>query len=190
MIDLTNAIKIGEGNERVCYEHPNDNSKVIKVTKQNIKSREQNKIDNVYYKYLQEKDIDCSHLPSCYGYIKTTLGEGLIFDKISNYDGSDAFTFEYMLRHNLLEYEIQKKILNDLVEYIVDNNILFIDVSLPNIICHKDIEGKYRLVIIDGLGSRHLGLKFWLYRNFSFLAKRKIEKQIKKLYENFEKLPK
>ena len=27
MIDLINAVKIGEGNERVCYEHPNDNLK-------------------------------------------------------------------------------------------------------------------------------------------------------------------
>ncbi len=190
MIDLNNALKVGEGTERVCYEHPNDNSKVIKVTKKGVKSREQNKIDSVYYKYLEEKNVDFSHLPLCYGYIRTTLGNGLIFDKVSNYDGSDIYTFEYVLKYNLLENEIQKKILRDLVEYIVDNNILFIDVSLPNIVCHKDIEGKYRLVIIDGLGSRHLGLKFWLYRNFSFLAKRKIEKQIKKLYENFEKLPK
>ncbi len=190
MIDLTNALQIGEGNERVCYGYPNDNSKVIKVTKQNVKSREQNKIDSVYYKYLENKDVDYSHLPLCYGYIKTTLGDGLIFDKISNYDGSDAYTFEYVLKHNLLKYESQKKILNDLVEYIVDNNILFIDVSLSNLMCYKDVEGKYKLVIVDGLGSRHLGLKFWFYRNFSFLTKRKIKKQMKKLYANFEELVK
>ena len=189
MINLTNAVEIGEGNERICYEHPKDNSKVIKITKKGVKSRKQNKIDMVYYKYLEKKAIDCSHLPLCYGYLQTTLGEGVVFDKVSN-DHSDTFTFEYIVMNNLLDKQIQKKILNDLVEYIVTNNILFIDVSLSNLICYRGPEGKYKLMIVDGLGSRHLGLKFWIYRNFTYLAKRKIGKQIKKLYANFEKLEK
>ena len=188
MIDLTNAIKIGEGNERVCYAHPNDDLKVIKVTKEGIKSREQNKIDSIYYAYLEKENIDCRYLPLCYGYAETNLGQGLIFDKILNDDGSETFTFEYVLKHKFLNKEAGEKILSDLVQYIVENNILFIDVSLSNLICHRDIEGKYRLFIVDGLGSRHLGLKFWFYRNFLFLSRKKIEKQIKKLYSNFDEL--
>lgn len=190
MIDLSKASVIGEGNERICYQHPNNKSKVIKITKSDVKSRKQNEIDSIYYKYLQVKGIDFSHLAICYGYEKTNLGNGLVFENISNEDNSKIFTFEDILKNKSLDYNVLKTMLDNLANYLMDNKILFVDVGLSNLICKKDTNGEYKLIIIDGLGSRHLGLKFWLYRNFLFLAKIKIDKQIKKLYASFEKMVK
>ena len=52
--------------------------------------------------------------------------------------------------------------LNILQQSLEDNKIVFADVSESNILCRRDEHGDYRLVIIDGLGTRHLGLKFWM----------------------------
>ena len=52
--------------------------------------------------------------------------------------------------------------LKSLQQFLEVNTIVFADVSESNILCCRDERGDYRLVIIDGLGTRHLGFKFWL----------------------------
>ena len=189
MIDLKNAIKIGEGNSRVCYVDPTDSSKIIKVEKKtnfdNYKPN--NKIENIYMKFLMRKNKDLSHLPQYYGLVETTLGNGVVFDMIENCDQSKIFSLQEVIEHELLSDEIVRKLLFELIKYLRDNTILFVDISFDNILCKKTLEG-YKLIIIDGLGSRKLKINFWLYMKFEFLAKRKVLKQTKQMIFNYEKM--
>lgn len=181
MIDLTNAINIGEGNSRICYLNPKDTSKIIKIEKDKNSEdyKPNNKIEDIYMKFLISKNKDLSQLPQYYGLIETNFGYGVVFDKIENFDKSKVFSFREAIEEEFLSNEIAGKLLFELINYLRDNIILFVDISFDNILCKKTIEG-YKLIIIDGLGSRKLKINFWLYMKFEFLAKRKVLKQTKK----------
>ncbi|MBT3192407.1 MAG: hypothetical protein HN341_07615 [Verrucomicrobia bacterium] len=151
---------IGKGNERLCYVHPEDPSKVIKIAYR--KYRDQNEIDAIYHEYLEKKGVDLTHINRCYGWIEIDDTRGLVFERVVNHDGSTPKTIKNMILDGDFAQADVVPYLNELQQYLEDTKIIFADVSESNILCCKNEHGDYRLVIIDGLGSRHLGLKFWL----------------------------
>ncbi len=185
---LDNSLLLGKGNERLCYIHPADETKVIKITYKNI--RNQSMIEYIYYEYLEKRGVDFSHITHCYGWIDIDDTKGLVFDRVSNSDGSKIFSLSQSIKENILNLNHHKKLLKELENYLLKNYIIFADVSLENILCVKQEDGDYKLVIIDGLGSRHLGIKFWLYRHVIFYTKYKLKHQWKKVMQNFIQLQK
>ena len=123
----------------------------------------------------------------CYDYVDTNLGKGLIFDKVLNYDETLSSSFRDLIMNRVITFAEQKVLLNELKEYLEDNEILFIDNTLKNIFCKEIEKGKYKLIIIDGLGAKRKGIKFWLYLHSRNYTKYKIKKQwikFMKLYKN------
>ncbi|BFU76837.1 PhoP regulatory network protein YrbL [Arcobacter sp. 15-2] len=185
---LNDDLLIAKGSGRACYIHPEDSTKVIKVTysEEGI-SNDQNFIDYEYSKYLRKHKKNLSNLVLSYDFIKTNLGDGLVFDRIMNYDQSSVKSFRYLLAKKIITVEEQKKLLTELNEYLEKEDILFIDNSLTNILCQKDKENNYKLMIVDGLGAKRRGLKFWLYLNCSLYRKYKVKKQWIKLMKSYKK---
>ncbi|PHO09807.1 hypothetical protein CPG37_07280 [Malaciobacter canalis] len=179
---LSNKYFLAKGGERDCYIYPNNKTKLIKIlySKEALKNH-QNRLDYIYFKHLEKKGKDISKIAKCYDFVNTNLGEGLIFDRIMDYDGVPSKSFRYLVAHNLLTREEQKRLLKDLKTYLEKNKILFHDNSMTNIFYKKLDKNKATLVIVDGLGAKRLGLKFWLYRNVPFYRNYKIKKQWKKL---------
>ena len=188
-LDLSRAQLLGSGNERLCYVHPEDPSKVIKVNRKGVKGREQNRIEAVYYRNLRWWEVSFHHLPKCRGWIETSEGKGLMFDRITNADGTAPATFDEALRLGAVTEQEGRQMLKALGAYLLENSILFADVALSNIIYRQSAEGG-KLIIVDGLGSRHCGPKFWLYRNVRLLSRMRIRRQLARLQQNFDTLVK
>lgn len=186
LIQLNKSLIFAEGGERVCYDHPEDNNKIIKIEKENSLNS-QNKLEEVYYRFLESKKISFDHLANCYGYIETNYGKGLVFEKIVDYNGESSHDFRYYLRNNMLGEKIEKELLKDLENYLYENRILFIDVSTVNLCCQEVEPGIYKLVIFDGLGGRRYGMKFLLYMFSKKLTLYKIKKQWKLFYSNYQR---
>ena len=55
------------------------------------------------------------------------------------------------------------------------NNILFVDCGLHNILVQEYEHKKYRLIVIDGLGGRRIGWRFYLYLKSKLFTKYKIK---------------
>lgn len=183
-IKLNEDILIAQGGEKICYTHPADSNKVIKIARKN------NKIlilEDIYMRYLKKHDKSFSHLPVYYGKINTNLGNGLVYERVLDYDNKESKSFKYYIANRLISYEIQRELIGGLGEYLKNNNILFIDNDLHNIFCKKISKDNYKLIIIDGLGAKRLGFKFWLYRNSKLFTKYKIKKQWKKLKYKYKK---
>ena len=177
-IILTDKDFIARGGERDCYLHPLDDKKVIKIVHgySDIINRNQNDLDYKYFKFLEKLKVPFSNITRCYGYIDTNLGKGLIFDKVFDYNGKISITFlDTIIQNKFTKYE-ENELVEDLKNYLFKNNILFIDIGLYNVLCCEYEEGKYRLIIIDGLGGRRTGIKFWLYLNSKIFIKYKIIK--------------
>ena len=183
---LDDTLLLAKGNERWCYIHPDDDSKVIKITHKVKDGRSQNLLEAAYYRCLQEKGTPLTHLADCYGWIEIAGQKGLVFERIRDYDGNTALTLNQIIRGKLLSLEKIKSLLDDLIDYLEENKIVFVDSSFDNIICQRLKDGSYRLVIIDGLGGRRLGWKFWLYCHLPVYLNYKVKRQGKKVLRNLE----
>ena len=102
-----------------------------------------------------------------------------------NHDHTFSISFKEYLEKKVFFYEEELRLVNDLQEYLFQNEILFIDVDLSNLFCQEESAGKFKLVIVDGLGARRLNWKFYLYLVSSWYRRYKIKKQWKKFYNNY-----
>ncbi|MPL90793.1 hypothetical protein SDC9_36849 [bioreactor metagenome] len=158
---LIDNLFIKKGTGRVVYLHPYDNSKIIKISIEKKLYRDQNIIENIYYSYLFKRNIPMNNIVKCYGYVNTNLGKGLVFDKVCDYTGVISKTYSQAITNQNISKDILLKLFNDLKQYISLNDILFIDTAFGNIMCCEYEKGKYKLIIIDGLGGSNI-LRFFL----------------------------
>jgi hypothetical protein len=176
VIDLGAARLLGTGHERACYVHPCDERLVIKVNRPAVRSRRQNHIDHFYLAALQLRGVPDTHLPRQHGFVSTTLGEGLVVDRIVNCDGSDAITMPQGLSHGQISRREARNMLAELYEHLLTHGVVMVDVGLANVVCRRVASG-WAAVVIDGLGARHLGWKLRLRARWPFLARIKLRRQ-------------
>lgn len=183
---LKPANLIGKGNERICYTHPTDESKLIKV--QYRQDRNQNLIDAIYYAHLKKQGADFTHIANCYEWIDIDTHKGLIFEKVTDYNGQCSQTLSVVVLNHILNKKQTWALITELQQYLIKNRIIFADISEDNILCQEHSPGEYRLVIIDGLGARNLGLKFFLQRKFTPYTNSTIQHQWTKLFLRVNRL--
>lgn len=186
-INLTKEFFIAKGGERECYIHPKDNSKVVKIIHRKGKNNEQNQLEYKYTNFLKAKNRSFEHITKCYGFVDTNLGKGLVFDRVLDYTNEQSKSFKEYVLNSSLPIDTEKKLIEELKNYIFSNDILFIDVDLSNLFCKEYEKGKYKLIIIDGLGARRIGFRFSLYLKSKIFTKYKMKKQWKKFWQNYLK---
>ena len=142
-------------------------------------------IEYIYYDYLKERQADLTHLPECYGWVDTSEGRGLVFDNIVNYDGSEVIRLHDLFKGKGVMPDSIESLIHELAAYLENNTIIYSDVSYANIICQKVDKDHFKLVIIDGLGARHAGMKFWMYRHIYPYAQYIAKRQGQKLLDKF-----
>ncbi|WP_222718374.1 YrbL family protein [Aliarcobacter vitoriensis] len=191
-IELTKHDIIARGGERDCYIHPLDSTKVIKIMYETngimAYNGARNDIEYKYFKFLEKSNTPFSHITKCYGFVETNVGKGLVFDKVYDYNGQTSTSFLDILMQKKLTKKKENNMILELKEYIFENNILFIDYGLDNILCCQYEKDNYKLIIIDGLGSKRNGFKLWLYLNSKIYTKYKIITQWKKLLRLIERV--
>jgi hypothetical protein len=178
---------LAKGGERSCYIHPEDNKKLVKVIHAKENLNQQNDVEEIYMNYLDKRSVDLSHIAKYYGKVSTNLGDGLIYERVLNYDGSETKSLRYSMVYKTIPLNILEELLQELKNYLEKNRILFVDTSLTNIFCKKIDNKNYKLIIVDGLGAKRLGFKFWLYRHCKIYTKYKIKRQWTKLMSMYYK---
>jgi thymidylate kinase len=176
-VDLSTAQLLGEGNERSCFAHPTDPGLVIKVKRHGRPSRGQNRIDRLYSDALAGRGVPFDHIPRCHGAVATSLGEGLVCERIRDADDGSSLPLAEAVRRCVLAREHADRLLDGLFAYLRRHWIVFADVGDSNLLCQRLANGDVRLVIIDGLGARHPGLKLRLHSQIPVMARVKLRKQ-------------
>jgi len=184
MIDLTQAVVLGEGNERRCVVHPHDDTLVIKVPRRDRTGRQQNVIEHQYLSSLQRRRASFAHVPLYHGRCETSCGEGIICERISDGDGGSSTRVDVAVQRGVLTRERALAMLDTLLAHLLQHWIVFADVGGGNVVCQQKTDGDLRLVIIDGLGARHPGFKLWAQSTLPWLARAKTRKQWPKLLAN------
>ena len=172
ILQLT-AEPIGVGQERICYRHPEDDSRIIKIQKG--ESNKQTRRELKLYKHLSRRKMsNFEHIPRYYGMVQTNQGEGFVVDLISDFDGSVSKSLWWHFKQGYPVAEFTPY-LDELRQYLLDNLIVFsVDMGRYNILFQKTSPGQARLVVIDGLGN-HSAIN-WL-DNIDYFARRKVERR-------------
>ena len=166
--------EIGRGKERICYLHPYDNTKIIKVI-HTSKSKQMKRELIIYNQLKNRQNINYDHIPNFYGEVVTDRGTGYIFDVVINSDKTISKSLHYYLKSGFSLEEFHSQ-LEQLKAYLFSHKILFCnDVSYEgNILVKENIDGSLRLIIIDGLGD--VILFNWINK-IDYLLKQKIKRR-------------
>ncbi|GHX99871.1 hypothetical protein VCSRO161_2721 [Vibrio cholerae] len=85
MKDFTQWPVIGRGNERVCYQNPDDPSRCVKVSRKEKSKQSQREIR--YFQYLVKRQVAFTHIPRFYSVIQTDRYLGLEQERVLDSQG-------------------------------------------------------------------------------------------------------
>ncbi|SNY97991.1 PhoP regulatory network protein YrbL [Halomonas sp. hl-4] len=175
---------IGKGNKRICFQHPGNKSLCVKVAHRKDGWKE-NIIEWLYIKSLNLKSIDTSHLAMCHGWTSTNFGHGLVFDRVVNFDGTNALTLKDFLKNDVLNVDQEKiaELVSSLKLWALKNGVAVIEPNEVNIMV-RDTGGILELVLVDGVGGRE---RFSVKNLMYVFSKKYSNRKTKKQFLAFEK---
>ncbi|RVU84583.1 hypothetical protein EOL70_09990 [Leucothrix sargassi] len=176
--------ELGRGKERVCYTHPQDDTKVVKVVYADVTKQMDREIA-VYEQLGSRADISYDHIPRYYQTVETDQGQGYVFDVVTNSDGTTAKPLHWYLQNGARLSDFSEQ-LNTLRAYFLKHAIVFCnDMSYDgNIIVRERSDGSKKLMVIDGLGD--VSFIQWPNR-FDVFARRKITRRWERLMQRLNK---
>ncbi|MBK1792190.1 YrbL family protein [Persicirhabdus sediminis] len=189
-LQLTQQHYISEGRDRVCYLHPEDENRCIKITKtgcDRILKRINREIR--YFEKYQRKGRYYPFLSAYYGPVETSMGEGHMFEIVRSYDGSVARTLQsyWCEKRELLDEageaelrdEISTKVM-EIYQLCCANKIPLSDLNGENLLMVYENETDYSLKLIDGFGNAHfIKVMDWFQKTSSY----KLTKQFNKMFD-------
>lgn len=154
--DLNSSLVVGIGRHRVCYIHPEDEKKCIKVIHSaSGNALRENQRELAYYAHLNRYLTDWRGIPRYYGQIETNLGIGYVYDRIVDFDGKPSRTLQDYFPIEELEttYSQLYQLLEDLKSYLQANKIVTMSIKPYNILCHRISPTKIFPVVCDNIGT-------------------------------------
>ena len=175
VVTLTDNQLLGAGNERLCFVHPHDNTRCIKVTRPGVTHRSQNAIEQQYFEYLNEQATPFTYLPEYYGVVQTNYGLGLVFERILDDNNQPSQRLDALINNNEISNSCAAEAVDELQEYLLKYGIMLGDINSDQILMRRE-NRTLKPIIIDGIGPRHLGFKSFVYTRVTFLARYKLKK--------------
>ncbi len=190
--DLAEQQTIAKGDHRVCYRHPQDPQKCLKILHEDW--RQINRRLNDPFKYFRSKTHfhenmveakelakiykKCGqrmrqHFPQSYGFCSTDLGEALITDFIQDHDGAPAHTLKSYIWENGYTPEAQAAI-EAFWDFLFREAVIVRDPDPYNICLAQQANGSLQAYLVDGYGrSDFLPFVEWIPQ----LTRRKLNKR-------------
>ncbi len=157
MLILSETLFIAKGTERICYQHPNDAHLCVKVC--HSSNNKQHRQEKAYLQLIQgQKKLPNPAIPMFHGVTETSQGEGLIFDRVQNGDGSNALSLRHFLNQNPQspppprQVEQVKQALQTLKTALLKYNLIVRDLNINNILIVQN-ETTLHAILIDGFGN-------------------------------------
>lgn len=167
---------------RECYKHPENPSLCIKLIVKD--SPVEIKREKQYYRHLQKRGISWDMIPRYYGDVETNLGPGSVFDLIADHDLAVSKSLEYYLssvEQTEKYFRSLSESLKLLKNYLLDNNIVTMNIKPYNVLCRKNASGIFRLFLIDNIYNS----EFIPVSNYvNFFAKLKISRKWRRFEES------
>lgn len=195
---LSGLSPFATGGNRLCFRHPDDNTRCIKVNKQGKAAdlkrnapfykrlRPEKSFDDNWREYREyQRSINTNsnpqlweHLPRCYGWVATDIGPGLVSDFYADDYGQPAKTLEAYLHAKGIDDAIRQA-LSEFAQYL-RSTLLLTKNLLPHNLLVVGSPADQRLVLIDGLGLHSI---LPLARYSKHFARMNVERRLQR-FEN------
>ncbi|MDF8360441.1 PhoP regulatory network YrbL family protein [Achromobacter anxifer] len=206
-LDLNAETPLATGNDRQIFQHPHMPSLLVKVMDMRARAiylearpfkrwYKQYQRESAYRVYLTEisEYVTTTTRPSgvwqvpmarVLGVAQTTLGLGLVVEKIRDADGNIAPSVEDLARQGKLDDALCVQ-LDEFFDDLADAHVVLHDISPSNISCGLNADGKQGLYLIDGFGGLPLiPLYAWSKRLNSWRIRRKYARMRATLAERY-----
>ena len=152
LIELNDKLLISQGRNRRCYQHPEASDRCIKVLHDESPLKTQQR-ETRYFKQLQRRRVSWEMVVPLLAEVKTSLGDGVVFELLRDEDGRISRTLDYYIRldNPALNEWIVKEVAH-LKQYLLDENIIFRDLNPLNILVQALGKDSRRLMVVDGVG--------------------------------------
>ncbi|WP_020679339.1 YrbL family protein [Marinobacterium rhizophilum] len=173
---LTNERPFAQGGNRLCFVHPDDHNRCIKVRRPDFTledlrrkkgfpknllplsrfddNREEFEVISALARHPGE--VAFEHVSRCFGFEQTDLGAGLVLELVRDADGEISQTLKAHLWFEGYTADCRAAVERFCARW-RDLQIPSRDLLLHNILVQKDSSGQIsRLVVIDGLGSPNI----------------------------------
>lgn len=201
-LKLSDKEAFGLGGRRLCYVHPDDASKCIKVLRTDekrtvriskrriIPARFRRVYDNNADEQMELESLErrigrtemSRHFPASYGMTETDLGPGLVLDLVRDADGGISRNIRELIT-NGQALSTLRPAFDQLGNFLLKHRVVTRQLLDHNIAASHVEAGHWRFVIIDGLGDRA-----WLplSKFFAAHARRRITNNLNKAWQRFE----
>lgn len=200
LIQLSGLAPVGRGGFRICFPHPDDPGRCIKVLISNVPGeipprREPaglralmgHAADENSMEYRTYQDLERSgnpelwnHIPRCHGIVETDFGPGLVTDLILSPDGTPAPTVARRVQHGC-DASCQRA-LEELKNFLLEHLPPVGDLSPSNLLIGVCARGeRERIYIVDGLAGRHFLWWPWLHPLRPLKVRRKIRRMERRI---------
>ena len=177
MLTLSSQQPFATGGRRVCYVHPDDPHRCVKVLRQDRSTKhrlsgnswvparwrrayDNNADEQRTLEALQRRlgcEVTSRHLPVCYGICETDLGPGLELDLIRDCDDGEVGPIARDLRHyrqSAVSADRFRPAFDTFGAWLLKHRVLTRMLHDHNLVAQKQADGGWRLVLIDGIGDR------------------------------------
>lgn len=193
---------LGQGTQKLVYEHPNDSNKVIKIMKPENATFDggrahqhplrSHRSQDIYRQFRRET---LQYLQLCknsyadnkfifpietvYGFIATDNGLGLITEKIMGPNNA-SLTLEHLIINKVFG-EKHKEALSIFFDECCKYHVVFSEVNIGGIMYTEKRQGRPEFVLVDGIGEKLIIPFRSMSKKINAHNVRKVEKKIKSL---------
>ena len=187
-LTLTDNLLLGKGAHKLTYIHPQNPHLCVKILLQTPDTDWER--EKRYRRSRQRRHLTSDLLPVYYGEIKTNLGTGYVFERVSDYDGTASLSIQNLLEQSQNPDRETKdtiiEVLSRFKEALFKERIITSNMEPVNFVIQRDSPTTYRLRIIDNIGSpSYLPLAFYFDSIADGRLKRYWHRFMRELKANF-----
>ncbi len=199
---LSDMQPFGVGGRRLCYTHPHEPGKCVKVLRHDegrtirgknsgiVPARFRRAYDNNTHEQQILESLFArigpqmsQHLPRSYGIVETDLGPGLVLDLVRDDDGNIARSIRELISTGFSLADF-KPAFDEFSEFVLKHVVLTRNLHDHNLVAQHRDDGNWRLYLIDGFGdSAWLPVARWIRS----VGKTKVRKRIDLAWPKMEK---
>ena len=187
---LDESLFLGKGSKRICYRHPEDASKCIKIDlneKRKVTPKELK-----YYQRYARKGIRFDLIAPYYGEVMTNGGKGYMFGLAYDYNGKISKNIKYYLKTCRNEQVLDSLFLGllGLKKFMVSYGIMVMELGYENMIYQQITPYSGNVIFIDGIGNNQfLPSANYLRIHARRVIRRKWFKFEKRLMDKYRDVP-
>lgn len=159
---LRDELLLGKGGHQAAYIHPDDPSKCVKIA---FDPNDGDVKKELRYRRMCADKLSRSKLVTkFYGTVETDKGAGLVFERVTDFDGASSLDLKDYLSNVSTVEDIKKSqaLLLDFKKDFLEEGIAIVDTDITNFMVQRVSPTAVQMRIVDNIGTPVLiPLVYW-----------------------------